>query len=300
MTINSLKSIMNSNSQKKPALGRGLSSLLENTNTDVTSAKSSPVGAVSEISLNSIDTNPFNPRTQFEKEGLFDLKESILEHGIIQPLTVRKMGNDKYQLISGERRYRASQLAGLEKVPVYIRIANDQSMLELALVENIQREDLNAIEIGLSYERLLSECELTQDQLSEKISKSRSNIANYIRLLKLPVEIQMGLKNRSISMGHARALLSLPTENEQIELFKEIVSTELSVRDIEQNIRIRKGSNKSNTDKVHLERKTKTEIVSLYDSDISISNGTKGSGKLSFKFESQEDLDRLVKLLLNK
>ena len=300
MTINSLKSIMNSNSQKKPALGRGLSSLLENTNTDVTSAKSSPVGSVSEIALSSIDTNPFNPRTQFEKEGLFDLKESILKHGIIQPLTVRKMGNDKYQLISGERRYRASQLAGLEKVPVYIRIANDQSMLELALVENIQREDLNAIEIGLSYERLLSECELTQDQLSEKISKSRSNIANYIRLLKLPVEIQMGLKNRSISMGHARALLSLPTENEQIELFKEIVSTELSVRDIEQNIRIRKGSNKSNTDKVHLERKTKTEIVSLYDSDISISNGTKGSGKLSFKFESQEDLDRLVKLLLNK
>ena len=211
MTINSLKSIMNSNSKKKPALGRGLSSLLENTNTDVTSAKSSPVGSVSEIALSSIDTNPFNPRTQFEKEGLFDLKESILEHGIIQPLTVRKMGNDKYQLISGERRYRSSQLAGLEKVPVYIRIANDQSMLELALVENIQREDLNAIEIGLSYERLLSECELTQDQLSEKISKSRSNIANYIRLLKLPVEIQMGLKNRSISIGHARALLSLPT-----------------------------------------------------------------------------------------
>jgi ParB family chromosome partitioning protein len=291
---------MNSNSQKKPALGRGLSSLLENSNTDVTSAKSSPVGSISEIALGSIETNPFNPRTQFEKEGLFDLKESILEHGIIQPLTVRKMGNDKYQLISGERRYRASQLAGLEKVPVYIRIANDQSMLELALVENIQREDLNAIEIGLSYERLLSECELTQDQLSEKISKSRSNIANHIRLLKLPAEIQMGLKNRSISMGHARALLSLPTNNEQIELFKEILSTELSVRDIEQNIRIRKGSNNPDTVKAHLERKTKTEIVALYDSDISISNGTNGSGKLSFKFESQEDLDRLVKLLLNK
>ena len=136
---------MNSNSQKKPALGRGLSSLLENSNTDVTSVKSSPVGSISEIALGSIETNPFNPRTQFEKEGLFDLKESILEHGIIQPLTVRKMGNDKYQLISGERRYRASQLAGLEKVPVYIRFANDQSMIELALVENIQLEDLNAI-----------------------------------------------------------------------------------------------------------------------------------------------------------
>jgi ParB family chromosome partitioning protein len=291
---------MNSNSQKKPALGRGLSSLLENTNTDVTSAKSSPVGSVSQIALNAIETNPFNPRTQFEKEGLFDLKESIIAHGIIQPLTVRKMGNDKYQLISGERRYRASQLAGLEKVPVYIRIANDQSMLELALVENIQREDLNAIEIALSYERLLHECELTQDQLSDKISKSRSNIANYIRLLKLPAVIQMGLKNRSISMGHARALLSLSDENEQIELFKEIVNTELSVRDIEQNIRIRKGRTSLISDQVKIERKTKTEIISFYDSEISISSGPYGKGKLSFKFESQEDLDRLVKLLLNK
>ena len=300
MTTNLLRLIMNSKNQKKPALGRGLSSLLENTNTDVTSVKPSPVGSISEISLNSIETNPFNPRTQFEKEGLFDLKESIMEHGIIQPLTVRKMGNDKYQLISGERRYRASQLAGLTKVPVYVRIANDQSMLELALVENIQREDLNAIEIALSYERLLSECELTQEELSEKISKSRSNIANYIRLLKLPAEIQMGLKNRSISMGHARALLSLTTESEQIELFKEILRAELSVRDIEQNIKIRKGSAHLNTSQARLERKTKTEIISLYDSDIAISYGLNGSGRLSFKFDSQEDLDRLVKLLLNK
>ena len=232
---------MNSNSQKKPALGRGLSSLLQNTNTDVTSVNESPVGSISEIALSSIETNPFNPRTNFEKEGLFDLRASIMEHGIIQPLTVRKMGNDKYQLISGERRYRASQLAGLEKVPVYIRIANDQNMLELALVENIQREDLNAIEIALSYERLLSECELTQDQLSEKISKSRSNIANYIRLLKLPAEIQLGLKNRLISMGHARALLSLSSEEDQIEMYKEIINNELSVRDIESNVRNKKA-----------------------------------------------------------
>ena len=291
---------MNSNSQKKPALGRGLSSLLQNTNTDVTSVNESPVGSISEIALSSIETNPFNPRTNFEKEGLFDLRASIMEHGIIQPLTVRKMGNDKYQLISGERRYRASQLAGLEKVPVYIRIANDQNMLELALVENIQREDLNAIEIALSYERLLSECELTQDQLSEKISKSRSNIANYIRLLKLPAEIQLGLKNRLISMGHARALLSLSSEEDQIEMYKEIINNELSVRDIESNVRNKKSNVPSRRNTLNFDRKTKTEIISFYDSDISISLNPNGSGKLSFKFDSQEDLDRLVKLLLNK
>ncbi len=291
---------MNSNSQKKPALGRGLSSLLQNTNTDVTSVNKSPVGSISEIPLSSIETNPFNPRTNFEKEGLFDLRESIMEHGIIQPLTVRKMGNDKYQLISGERRYRASQLAGLEKVPVYVRIANDQNMLELALVENIQREDLNAIEIALSYERLLSECELTQDQLSEKISKSRSNIANYIRLLKLPAEIQLGLKNRLITMGHARALLSLKSEEEQLEMYQEIIKNELSVRDIESNVRIKKSNATSRSNTINLDRKTKTEIISFYDSDISISSNQSGSGKLSFTYDSQEDLDRLVKLLLNK
>ena len=291
---------MNSNSQKKPALGRGLSSLLQNTNTDVTSVNESPVGSISEIALSSIETNPFNPRTNFEKEGLFDLRASIMEHGIIQPLTVRKMGNDKYQLISGERRYRASQLAGLEKVPVYIRIANDQNMLEMALVENIQREDLNAIEIALSYERLLRECELTQDQLSEKISKSRSNIANYIRLLKLPAEIQLGLKNMLISMGHARALLSLSSEEDQIEMYKEIINNELSVRDIESNVRNKKSNVPSRRNTLNFDRKTKTEIISFYDSDISISSNPNGSGKLSFKFDSQEDLDRLVKLLLNK
>jgi len=291
---------MNSNSQKKPALGRGLSSLLQNTNTDVTSVNNSPAGSISEIPLSSIEPNPFNPRTHFEKEGLFDLRESIIEHGIIQPLTVRKMGNDKYQLISGERRYRASQLAGLEKVPVYIRIANDQNMLELALVENIQREDLNAIEIALSYERLLSECQLTQDQLSDKISKSRSNIANYIRLLKLPAKIQLGLKNRLISMGHARALLSLNTEDEQLEMYQEIINAELSVRDTESNIRAKKSIVTPKKKAINFDRKTKTEIVSFYDSDISISSNQNGSGKLSFKFDSKEDLDRLVKLLLNK
>ena len=291
---------MSSNKHKKPALGRGLSALLHNTNTDVTSIKESPAGSITEIALSFIDTNPFNPRTHFEKEGLFELRKSILEHGIIQPLTVRKMGNDKYQLISGERRFRAAQLAGIEKVPVYVRIANDQSMLELALVENIQREDLNAIEIALSYERLLNECQLTQDQLSEKISKSRSNIANYIRLLKLPAEIQIGIRDRSISMGHARSLLSLPSEEEQIRMFKEIVSSGLSVRDIEEHVKTKKSSKKGNRVPSSIDKKTKNEIAALYQSDISISMSKEGSGRLSFKFDSPQDMERLVKLLLNK
>jgi len=291
---------MSSNKHKKPALGRGLSALLHNTNTDVTSIKESPAGSITEIALSFIDTNPFNPRTHFEKEGLFELRKSILEHGIIQPLTVRKMGNDKYQLISGERRFRAAQLAGIEKVPVYVRIANDQSMLELALVENIQREDLNAVEIALSYERLLNECQLTQDQLSEKISKSRSNIANYIRLLKLPAEIQIGIRDRSISMGHARSLLSLPSEEEQIRMFKEIVSSGLSVRDIEEHVKTKNYSKKGNRVPSSLDKKTKNEIAALYQSDISISMSKEGSGRLSFKFDSPQDMERLVKLLLNK
>ena len=172
---------MSSNTKKQPVLGRGLGALLQNSETDITSANGATAGSIAMLPISSIEANPFNPRTHFEKEALNELCESIKTHGIIQPLTVRKLGRDKYQLISGERRFRASQLADLSEVPAYIRIANDQTMLEMALVENIQRENLNAIEVALSYERLLSECNLTQEQLSEKVSKSRSNISNYIR-----------------------------------------------------------------------------------------------------------------------
>ena len=290
---------MNSNSDKKPALGRGLSAILQNSETDVTSARTAPAGSVSEILLTSIGTNPFNPRTNFEKEALFDLRESILEHGIIQPLTVRKMGHDKYQLISGERRYRASQLAGLKKVPAYIRIANDQNMLEYALVENIQREDLNAIEIGLSYERLLSECELTQEELSEKISKSRSNIANYIRLLKLPSEIQAGLRDRQISMGHARALLAIDSAEEQLIQFRAIIADKLSVRAVEEKVKNEK-SKSTNTSKAHPAVETKKDLSKYYDTPIKISQSANGSGKILMNFSSEEEFQRLIKLLLNK
>ena len=291
---------MNSNSDKKPALGRGLSAILQNSDTDVTSVNTAPAGSVSEITIGAIETNPFNPRTNFEKEALFDLRDSILAHGIIQPLTVRKMGHDKYQLISGERRYRASQLAGLKTVPAYIRIANDQNMLEYALVENIQREDLNAIEIALSYERLLSECELTQEELSEKISKSRSNIANYIRLLKLPSEIQAGLRDRLITMGHARALLALSSEEEQLLQYKDILENKLSVRAIEEKVKERKPATRSSTKQVHISAETKAALTSYYSTPIKIYQNKNGAGKIYLNFESEDELQRLVKLLLNK
>src|SRR5690606_18626308 len=187
---------MSSNTKKRSALGKGLSALLENAETDITSKSNGTgiVGSISMLSIGNIEANPFNPRTNFEKDALTELSDSIRIHGIIQPLTVRKLGRDKYQLISGERRFRAAQIAGLDEVPAYIRIANDQTMLEMALVENIQREDLNPIEVALSYERLIEECDLTQDQLSQKISKSRSSITNHLRLLKLPPEVQSGVK----------------------------------------------------------------------------------------------------------
>ncbi len=232
---------MTSNTKKRSALGKGLGALLENANTDITSRANSSdvVGSIALLSINNIEANPFNPRTNFEEEALEELKNSISLHGIIQPLTVRKLGRDKYQLISGERRFRASQLAGLTEVPAYIRVANDQSMLEMALVENIQREDLNSIEVALSYQRLIDDCSLTQEQLSQKISKSRSSITNHIRLLKLPVEIQAGVRDNLISMGHARALVSAGDEALQLSIFNKILLESLSVRDVE--ILIRQG-----------------------------------------------------------
>ena len=222
---------------KKNALGRGLSALLENADTDITQSSGrsndTTLGSISEISVLQIEANPFQPRSRFESNALEELAESIRQHGVIQPVTVRKMGNDSYQLISGERRFRASQLAGLDSIPAYIRVANDQAMLELALVENIQREDLNPIEVAISYKRLIDECDLTHEGLSDKISKSRSNITNFLRLLKLPAPIQIGIREGLLSMGHARAIVSAGDEDAQIEIFKKIIEQGLSVREVE-------------------------------------------------------------------
>lgn len=300
---------MNSNTKKRSALGKGLSALLENAETDITSSTNGTgmVGSVSMIQISSIEANPFNPRTSFEKEALQELSQSIAVHGIIQPLTVRKLGRDKYQLISGERRFRASQLAGLEEVPAYIRVANDQTMLEMALVENIQREDLNAMEVALSYQRLIDECALTQDQLSQKVAKSRSSITNYIRLLKLPAPIQAGVRDNVISMGHARALVSAGDEALQLEIFNRVVDENLSVREIEALIKgERIPSQKS-------EEQTKNSAPSAKVSEqqfvfkehlgdrlatkVDIKKTSNGSGQIVLKFNSENDLNRIIELL---
>lgn len=293
---------MSSNPKKQPALGRGLSALLQNSDTDITSMNGATVGSVSMIDIQHIEANPFNPRTHFEKEALEELRLSILTHGIIQPLTVRKLGRDRYQLISGERRFRASQLAGLKEVPAYIRIANDQTMLEMALVENIQREDLNAIEVAISYERLLDECKLTQEQLSEKVAKSRSHIANHIRLLKLPAVIQAGVRDQVISMGHARALLSITDENEQLIAYQQIIDDSLSVRAVEQLV---KPSTAVSPTKVKSEKASLTSTESVFASFLSDKLGTKvtidksgaGKGKVQVHFKSEAELNRVMALL---
>jgi ParB family chromosome partitioning protein len=293
---------MSSNSKKQPALGRGLSALLQNSDTDITSMSGATVGSVSMLDIHLIEANPFNPRTHFEKDALEELRLSILTHGIIQPLTVRKLGRDRYQLISGERRFRASQLAGLKEVPAYIRIANDQTMLEMALVENIQREDLNAIEVAISYERLIDECKLTQEQLSEKVAKSRSHIANHVRLLKLPAVIQAGVRDQVISMGHARALLSIADEKEQLIAYQQIIDDSLSVRAVEQLVKptTTVAPTKVKSAKVSL---TKTESVfASFLSDklgakVTIDKSDGGKGKVQVHFKSEAELNRVMALL---
>jgi len=293
---------MSSNSKKQPALGRGLSALLQNSDTDITTMSGATVGSVSMLDIHLIEANPFNPRTHFEKDALEELRLSILTHGIIQPLTVRKLGRDRYQLISGERRFRASQLAGLKEVPAYIRIANDQTMLEMALVENIQREDLNAIEVAISYERLIDECKLTQEQLSEKVAKSRSHIANHVRLLKLPAVIQAGVRDQVISMGHARALLSIADEKEQLIAYQQIIDDSLSVRAVEQLVKptTTVAPTKVKSAKVSL---TKTESVfASFLSDklgakVTIDKSDGGKGKVQVHFKSEAELNRVMALL---
>jgi ParB family chromosome partitioning protein len=299
---------MTSNTKKRGALGKGLSALLENAATDITSKsqESGVVGSISMIPIGDIEANPFNPRTNFEKEALEELRESIATHGIIQPLTVRKLGRDKYQLISGERRFRASQLNGLEEVPAYIRVANDQAMLEMALVENIQREDLNSIEVALSYQRLITECNLTQEQLSQKISKSRSSITNHIRLLKLPAVIQLGVRDGLVSMGHARALVSAGEEQFQVLLYQRIIDNNLSVRELE--VLIREGYRaedfndepKEKAPSPALNKSQETFKAFLGDrvsAKVDIKKNNLGSGKIMISFNSEVDLNRIIEIL---
>ena len=294
---------------KKIALGRGLKSLLEDTpetseSETIGSSASASTSGMTEILISNIEVNPFQPRHYFDQEALKELSESIKVHGIIQPLTVRRLGVDHYQLISGERRYQASKLAGLKTVPAYVRQANDQQMLEMALIENIQRENLNPIEVALSYQRLISECNLNQEELGDRVGKNRSTVTNYLRLLKLPPDIQIALRDNILSMGHARALLGADTADRQIYLFNRIVSEDLSVRKVEELVRkMHAGSSNSRTESTTTSAPAGREFTQL-QSRLSSHFGTKVAvnsdgqkGDIRIPFVSIEDLNRILDIL---
>lgn len=293
---------------KKRALGRGLSALLESSETDITSSyKPSPTndrvaGSISKISISDIEENPFQPRTQFTQEALNELKISIEIHGLIQPITVRKLGNDKFQIISGERRWRASKLAGLSEIPAYIRIADDQSMLEMALIENIQRENLDAIEIAISYERLIKECKLSQEDMGDRVGKKRSTVTNYLRLLNLPASIQLGIREKKIGMGHARALLSVEDAELQKLIYEKIIDENLSVRKVEDLVRFNsddlvKSKTKSTPTLSNEIKGLAKDLGVSYGNRVSISKSKNGNGKLVFHFSDTDDLQNLIKKL---
>ncbi|MEA5108840.1 putative chromosome-partitioning protein ParB [bioreactor metagenome] len=293
---------------KKKALGRGLSAILESPETDITSSDISGnfvAGAIASLPLSQIEANPFQPREDFDQEALNELAASIKEQGIIQPITVRKMGYDKYQLISGERRLKASKLAGMDEIPCYIRIANDQQMLEMALVENIQRESLNALEIAISYQRLIEECELTQEELSQRVGKNRTTVTNYIRLLKLPAELQVAIRDNKISMGHARALISIDDEQTQVAILKNIITKDLSVREVEEIVRNlnKQPAARKETPARELPREIETireNIAGKLDTKVNVTLNQKGKGNIVISFNSQKHLERILAELLSR
>ena len=292
------------NANKKRALGRGLSAILESPETDITSKDISGefvVGAIANIPIELIETNPFQPRDQFEEDSLKELSHSIKEQGIIQPITVRKIGYDKYQLISGERRLRASKLAKLTAIPAYIRIANDEQMLEMALVENIQREQLNSIEVAISFQRLLDECNLTQEQLSERVGKNRTTISNFIRLLKLAPEVQVIIRNGLISMGHARALITIEDPLTQIAIAKNIINKDLSVRDTEDLVRnLNKQPGTKTEKKTELPeplKASKNKLAYIFGTKVDLNRNEKGKGSIVITFKNDNELNRILTLM---
>ena len=289
------------------ALGRGLDKILGSPETDITSRDISGdfvAGAVAEIDINLIETNPFQPRTEFDETALRELAQSIKEQGVIQPVTVRKLGYNKYQLISGERRLRASKIAGLSKIPAFIRVANDEQMLELALIENIHRENLNAIEVAISYQRLIDECNLTQEEVSEKVGKSRSAVANFLRLLKLPPEIQLAIRDGHISMGHARALININDKEEQLKLLQQIIMEEMTVRQTEEMADKAKGKadkerKQTNFIPEHFKSKIKTLSQTL-NTKVKVKRNIKGQGSVVIDFKDEAEFDRIMELFNHK
>ncbi len=291
--------------QKKQALGRGLGALLQDSGSDITPdtfvGDVKMQGGIHELDVSSIDVNPFQPRKHFDRDALIELAESIKIHGLIQPITVRKIDEGRYQLISGERRFRASQAAGMTSIAAYVRVADDQAMLEMAIVENIQRENLDPIEVAIGYQRLIEECDLTQEQLSQKVSKSRSNITNYLRLLKLPPEVQLALREGKIDMGHARAIINLPDPNMQLGLLEKMIAESLSVRDVESLVRSESGGGKRNIVPPNLsfDEKLKYNKACLaVQQKIDIKKSKSGKGKVVIPFSTSEEFDRILDRLI--
>jgi ParB family chromosome partitioning protein len=287
---------------KRNALGKGLGALIEDAGNENNGYQ---VDSVNEIEIDKIEVNPYQPRTTFNEEALSELASSIKEIGVIQPITVRKISEDKFQLITGERRFRASKLAGIKKIPAFIRVADDQAMLEMALVENIQREDLDAIEVAISYQRLIEECKLTQENLSGRVGKKRTTISNYLRLLKLPAEIQLGIRDRKISMGHARALINIEDPEKQLKAYYRIIDEGLSVRKTEEMIRKVNESTKntkSRNNKKHLPeeyKQLKEHLADQFKTNVDFKRNDNGRGKIIIPFKSDEDLERIMSLLNN-
>lgn len=294
-------------SKSKEALGKGIRALLNNIDDDAAQVSRKnkdgeyeQTGTVVKIPLDQIEVNPFQPRVDFNEEALRDLAESIKIHGVVQPITVRKLGNKKFQLIAGERRLRASKIADQADIPAYVRVANDQESLEIALIENIQREDLNALEIALNYQRLLDECNLTHEDLSTRLGKSRTAVTNYLRLLKLPPDVQSALKSKKISMGHARALAGVDDVVMQLYICKEIIAKELSVRQTEAMIKAGNGKTKAKIAPEKLPfayQKVQDNMASNLSAKVQIKPKQNGSGEITIYFHNDDDLERITELL---
>ena len=289
------------NTGKKSPLGRGLGALIDGVEKEVLEKK---VEANLEIEIDSIDANPFQPRTRFDSQSLEELAASIRQVGIVQPLTVRESEDGRYQLIAGERRLRAARMAGLTHVPAYIRTADDTAMLEMALVENIQREDLDAMEVAITYQRLIEECSLTQEQLSDRVGKQRSTVANYLRLLRLPAEIQLGIRNRNLTMGHARTLVNIDDQAKQINVFYHIIQEDLSVRATEDLVRHLQSGAVKDPVRGELKKKLNTEyevlagqLSKLFESDVQFRINEKGRGKIVIPFSDSDEMERIIALL---
>jgi ParB family chromosome partitioning protein len=284
---------------KKSALGRGLGALIDDV--DEVQVKQPEKDLSNEIEISKIEANPYQPRTKFDEEALNELAQSIKELGIVQPITLRKINNNSYQLIAGERRFRAAKIAGLTKIPAYVRLAEDDKMLELALVENIQREDLDSIEVAISYQRLIDECKLTQESLSERVGKKRSTISNYLRLLKLPAEIQKGIREKRLLMGHARALVNVDSPKDQLKLFELTVQNDYSVRKVEELVReMNNGTESKKPTKQSLPQEyesLKDHLSKHFSTKVDLKRTNNGKGKIIIPFKSDDDLERILAVM---